>query len=350
MVRSIKNTFTPINRVPPDILSLIPGHCLMVDRELIALTHVCWSLQEIFISCTSLWTFLDCTNLNKTNTYIQRFQKAPLEIHFIFHEDAHCGLNVLRLMVPHIGWIKALMLSGFSDDLDIHKLAEDFGFQCPFSRNWPSLSMMTSPSGPSSLIEAPCYCANYIWSGPSSTCPGRIWWTLWLSTSAPFWLTAYPQFSCSTFWMCASPPQYQTIQFSPRLLQRPHQVSTIPPSPKVARNPHPTSALSPPESSPYTIRHISGVGIHVQWREIPNPGLPPQVPQQLQQYLSHSLYQSHLQFWGSYATQWHKWTFPCGRDPNLFRPHHSHGWYTSSPVPLWVPHFNGQNAHNQMVH
>ena len=64
VVRSVKNTFAPINRIPPELLSLIPEHCKK-DRELIELTHICHDWREIFVSRASLWTRLDCARPNK---------------------------------------------------------------------------------------------------------------------------------------------------------------------------------------------------------------------------------------------------------------------------------------------
>ena len=69
LVRSIKNTFAFINRVPPEVLSLIPDH-FETDQELINLTHVCRGWREIFISRASLWRFLDGKNLDKTRVWI----------------------------------------------------------------------------------------------------------------------------------------------------------------------------------------------------------------------------------------------------------------------------------------
>ena len=112
MVRSIKNTFAPINRVPPDVLSLIPGYC-DTDKELIALTHVCRSWREIFISHASLWTSLDCTNLNKTDAYIKRSRESPLQISLA---ERHCN-DAFLLTIPHIGRLKDLALFGASRDI-----------------------------------------------------------------------------------------------------------------------------------------------------------------------------------------------------------------------------------------
>ena len=79
MVRSMKNTFTPIGRVSQDILSLIADYCDM-DDELVALTHVCRGWREQFISRPSLWTSLDCTNVEKTRAYLDRSKASPLDI------------------------------------------------------------------------------------------------------------------------------------------------------------------------------------------------------------------------------------------------------------------------------
>ena len=124
MVRSIKNTFAPINRIPPEVLSLIPDYCDKGEGP-ITLTHVCHYWREIFISRASLWTFLNCSNLYKTRVYIERSRGSPLEIYFItlHHHDA------FLLTIPHIGRFKTLTLYGPSGD--ILRLTEHFGSPAP---------------------------------------------------------------------------------------------------------------------------------------------------------------------------------------------------------------------------
>ena len=111
MTRSVKNTFAPISRVPPEVFSLIPDYCK--GEELIALTHVCRSWREIFISRASLWTFLNCTSFDKTNTYIQRSKGSPLEISLVAPQYAH-HLKARNLILPLIHRFKTLKLSGSS--------------------------------------------------------------------------------------------------------------------------------------------------------------------------------------------------------------------------------------------
>ena len=116
LVRSMKNTFVPINRIPPEVLSLIPGHC-DTDDEVVALTHVCRSWRELFISRASSWTYLDCTNVDKTRVYIERSKTSPLEIYLEDDEDAPFLIDAFLLTVPHFGRLGNLTLSGSSDNL-----------------------------------------------------------------------------------------------------------------------------------------------------------------------------------------------------------------------------------------
>jgi hypothetical protein len=116
LVRSIKNTLAPINRVPPEILSLIPGYFGGddgdgdgddMDEVIITLTHVCRDWRDIFISRSSLWTRFDFTNIEKTRTYIQRSQSSPLN----FSLDGESVINdAFSLVIPHTHRLKSLTI------------------------------------------------------------------------------------------------------------------------------------------------------------------------------------------------------------------------------------------------
>ena len=56
LVRSWKNGMAPINRIPPEILSLVPDFLDMYHRDqaTITLTHVCQAWREVFVSRPSL--------------------------------------------------------------------------------------------------------------------------------------------------------------------------------------------------------------------------------------------------------------------------------------------------------
>ena len=126
LVRSMRNTFAPINRTPPEVLSLIPDYLKGYDKDksLIWLTHVCRDFREIFISCPSLWTYLDFTDIEKTRVYIERSKCAPLEIHLKppYLEGA------FLLAIPHIHRLKTLRVSRVSTEI-LPVLVEHFS--CP---------------------------------------------------------------------------------------------------------------------------------------------------------------------------------------------------------------------------
>ena len=126
MARSIKNTFAPINRTPPEVLSLIPDYCGKGEGP-IKLTHVCRYWREILISRASLWTFLNCRNPYKTRVYIERSRGSPLEIFLTTHKYHR---NAFLLTVPHIDRLKALTLSGGSGH-KLLKLIKHLGSSAP---------------------------------------------------------------------------------------------------------------------------------------------------------------------------------------------------------------------------
>jgi len=112
LIRSVKNSFAPINRIPPEVLSLIPDYYDDdTDQGLIALTHVCRGWRDMFISCSSLWTQLDCMDFDKTRTFIQRSKSSPLDIFLEMHKDEDTYLDDAFLLVtPHIHRIKYLAI------------------------------------------------------------------------------------------------------------------------------------------------------------------------------------------------------------------------------------------------
>ena len=126
LVRSMKNTFAPANRIPPEVLSLIPDYVEDKDKDknLIVLTHVCRSWREIFISRSLLWTWLDFTNVEKTQVYIERSKSTPLEIHL----EPPYGEEAFLLAIPHIRRLKTLSAYGDPDEL-LPVLVEHFS--CP---------------------------------------------------------------------------------------------------------------------------------------------------------------------------------------------------------------------------
>lgn len=80
-IRSWRNRSAPINRIPPEILSLIPHFWKSPysrDQDVITLTHVCQAWRDVFVSCPSLWTYLCCRDLDKTRVYLERSRSSPV--------------------------------------------------------------------------------------------------------------------------------------------------------------------------------------------------------------------------------------------------------------------------------
>jgi len=108
------NALAPINRIPPDVLSMIPNYWEDDDRDkgLIGLTHVCRSWRDIITSRPLLWTRLDCTSVSKTKLYIERSKSCPLEISL---KDAYVTSYREKAFiptVPHIDRFRTLSVSG----------------------------------------------------------------------------------------------------------------------------------------------------------------------------------------------------------------------------------------------
>jgi hypothetical protein len=86
LIRSWRNRLAPVNRIPPEILALIPDFWNDDDdeddkgRSLITLTHVCQAWREVFISRPSLWTDLDCKGEDKTRVYLERSKSLPVSL------------------------------------------------------------------------------------------------------------------------------------------------------------------------------------------------------------------------------------------------------------------------------
>ena len=104
----MQNTFAPISRIPPDVLSLIPDYWERLrdrdwrdaDRDVVSLTHVCRGWREIFTSRSSLWTHLDCKNSDKTHAYIERSRSLPLEVSAV-QSDRTYSNDILLGLAPH---------------------------------------------------------------------------------------------------------------------------------------------------------------------------------------------------------------------------------------------------------
>ena len=115
LVRSLRDTFAPIHRIPPEVLSLIPDYYDSdegdSDQYSVTLTHVCRSWRDVFISRSSLWTRLNFFDVDKTRTYIQRSQTFPLDMRLKEGKEGIGHLiDAFSLAIPHIRRAKFLAI------------------------------------------------------------------------------------------------------------------------------------------------------------------------------------------------------------------------------------------------
>jgi len=151
----MRNTFALVNRIPPEILTLIPDYWTDSERErsLVRLTHVCRGWRDFFISCPSLWARLDCKRAHKTRVYIERSKSAPLEIRLEDWQFTRNYKETLLSVVPHIGRLGTLSVSGSPAQV-LPVLVEYFSCPLPLLETLKiGLAYSTTPTLPSILFN-----------------------------------------------------------------------------------------------------------------------------------------------------------------------------------------------------
>ena len=116
----MKNTLASVNRIPPEIFSTIPSYWedyYTADEDLITATHVCRGWRDLFTSCPSLWTQLDCTHADKTRIYIERSKSSPLEVYVWGDHNIPFPSDAFLLTIPHLSRLRSLSIFGPSGDL-----------------------------------------------------------------------------------------------------------------------------------------------------------------------------------------------------------------------------------------
>jgi hypothetical protein len=102
----------PINRTPPEVLTLIPDFWGKYhrDQNVIALTHVCRAWRGIFTSCSFLWTYFDCGDANKTRVYLERSKSSSINL-FLSRKRGLFPHDPFLVLVPDaIGQLRSLTI------------------------------------------------------------------------------------------------------------------------------------------------------------------------------------------------------------------------------------------------
>jgi len=128
-IRGWINTFTPINRVPSDVLSLIPTY-LPSQGDRFRASFVCCHWRMTFLGYAALWTRL---RLTKGKTYVKtlldRAKGSPLTI-FASRTDP---VRAIKLLRPHANQITSLEFANCRR-ADIRRFSEFFSGSLPSLR------------------------------------------------------------------------------------------------------------------------------------------------------------------------------------------------------------------------
>jgi len=113
----VKNTFVPINRLPPEILSRIL-ECRTRERDLVMATQVCWYWRSTLVFSPSLWTCFQFRkesrhDIDRTLTYLERSKSASIDVRI--ENDLEQNLDLLKYLVPHIARTRSLAIWIFRD-------------------------------------------------------------------------------------------------------------------------------------------------------------------------------------------------------------------------------------------
>ena len=121
LIRSWRNSVAPINQIPPEILTLVPDFWDKHDgrdKDVIVMTHVCRAWREVFVSRSSLWTNLECVDLDKTRVYFERSKDSPIDLSLVKDDVVSPGDSFFQIIPHAIGQLRSLTIDGTPKNLE----------------------------------------------------------------------------------------------------------------------------------------------------------------------------------------------------------------------------------------
>ena len=109
----------PIDRIPPEILALIPDFWETDERDqdVITLTHVCRAWRDIFISRSSLWADIRCDDREKSLVYFERSRSSPISLS-LYRDRPILPHDPFFEIIPHaIDRLVSLFIQGAPENL-----------------------------------------------------------------------------------------------------------------------------------------------------------------------------------------------------------------------------------------
>ena len=118
--KNIKNSFAPINRLPPEILALVAGF-LRPELQLINATAVCQHWRTTLLSFPRLWSRVRSPYRPLFDIYLERSKSAPLQVQL---HDLRGNLrgNLFDSLAPHASRLASLCV-WMRNSSDFHLIA-----------------------------------------------------------------------------------------------------------------------------------------------------------------------------------------------------------------------------------
>ena len=165
-----KNSFVHVNRIPSNILSLIPIH-LTCQKDRFNATSVCRHWRRTFLRCGALWSKLLLENGEVyVKTFLERAKGTPLDI----VTKCYDSLNTIMLLSPHARQIRSLEFIRYNWRSVLKFCTVDFGplpllhtldvATCSTTWQWSGpLDTVTAPSP--TLFKGAVNLENFLFSG-----------------------------------------------------------------------------------------------------------------------------------------------------------------------------------------
>jgi hypothetical protein len=148
VVRRWKNSFAPINRIPLDILCLIPTH-LSSQKDRFHASFVCRHWRRVFIQHAALWSQLKLTNQEDyVTTLLERAKGSALDVVAI----RGAPLGTVTLLSPHTRQIRHLRFP-YNDWTDILTFSEVNSGPLPLLRTLDIC--LAQPNDPFATLNPP---------------------------------------------------------------------------------------------------------------------------------------------------------------------------------------------------
>jgi hypothetical protein len=104
-LKSLINSFSQINRLPPEVFATVLTH-RWPGRDLISATHVCRHWRTTLLSFASLWAEIHCAGEEQTFFFLERAKAAPLHI-YLRLRFSHAAIKTF--IAPHADRIELLI-------------------------------------------------------------------------------------------------------------------------------------------------------------------------------------------------------------------------------------------------